>query len=114
MSEIDYFDTAAPMYQSDARYEFGIKWLDYLYNNHMIEKWLYDEAAEVLEEDTDPGLMIVASHAIEQAQKRNIVMPAWITDTYTEAFHADSWLIYDDYLEYMQSQEEAKKALAAA
>ncbi|MBB4071898.1 hypothetical protein [Canibacter oris] len=40
-------------------------------------------------------------------------MPAWITGTYTEAFYADSWLICDDYLEYMQVQEEAKKALAA-
>lgn len=113
METVYHSNSESPMYSDSAHYDFAIKWLDYLYDNHIIEKWKYDEAAELLAEDVDPGLMAVASRAMIHTKKTGQLMPAWITDTYTEAFHADSWLICDDYLEYMQSQEEAKKALAA-
>lgn len=40
-------------------------------------------------------------------------MPAWITDTYKDLYSSDDWMIKPEYDEYMQPQEEAKKALAA-
>ncbi|MBB4071618.1 hypothetical protein [Canibacter oris] len=111
---MDKFNSESPMFSADSNFNFIEKWLDHMYNEHIIDRQAAETTLDILRNDLLAGIIVTASYAIEHTKKTGQLMPAWITDTYRELYNADSWLLDKDYNEYMQVQEEAKKALAAA